>query len=52
MAGQLVTNLVNERRASGNHNVHWNASGAASGVYLYQLQVEGNSTTQKMVLMK
>lgn len=52
MAGQLVTNLVNERRASGNHNVHWNASGAASGVYLYQLQVEGNSITQKMVLMK
>jgi len=52
MKGQLVANLVNERKASGNHSVHWNASGVASGVYLYQLQVEGNSITQKMVLMK
>jgi len=52
MTGQLVKNLVNERRSAGMHSVHWNASGVASGVYLYQLQVEGQFITQKMILMK
>ena len=52
MTGQLVKNLVNERRSAGIHSVHWNASGVASGVYLYQLQVEGQFITQKMILMK
>tara|TARA_S200000501_G_C20860344_1_gene759484 strand:+ start:1254 stop:3725 length:2472 start_codon:yes stop_codon:yes gene_type:complete len=52
MKGQLVANLVNERKVSGNHSVHWNASGVASGVYLYQLQADGKSITHKMVLMK
>ena len=52
MTGQLVESLVNERRSAGVHSVHWNASGVASGVYLYQLQVGGRSITQKMILMK
>ncbi|MDP6169882.1 MAG: T9SS type A sorting domain-containing protein [Candidatus Marinimicrobia bacterium] len=52
MTGQLVESLVNERRSAGVHSVHWNASGVASGVYLYQLQVGGRFLTQKMILMK
>ena len=52
MTGQLVESLLNERRSAGIHSVHWNASGVASGVYLYQLQVGGRSITQKMILMK
>ena len=52
MKGQLVNKLVNEKRPAGVHTVHWNAETAASGVYLYQLQVGDRSITQKMVLMK
>ena len=50
--GQLVNKLVNEKRSAGVHTVHWNAETAASGVYLYQLQVGARSITQKMVLRK
>ena len=52
MKGQLVNTLVNEKRPAGVHTIHWNAGNAASGVYLYQLQVGNRSITQKMVLMK
>ena len=52
MKGQLVNTLVNEKRPAGVHTIHWNARNAASGVYLYQLQVGNRSITQKMVLMK
>ena len=50
--GQLVESLVNQTLKAGMHQVDWNASGFASGMYIYQLQSPEKSITQKMVLMK
>jgi hypothetical protein len=56
-AGRLVSTLVNGWRESGSHQVTWDASGLASGIYLYRMEVSGSGTTPttvtgKMVLMK
>ena len=37
---------------AGNHQVRWDASSAASGVYLYRLQAGDFTETKKMLLMK
>jgi len=37
---------------SGSHSVGWDASGLASGLYLYRLEAEGYVQTRKMILMK
>jgi hypothetical protein len=50
--GQLIESLVNQKLKAGMHQVDWNASGFASGMYIYQLQSSEVSITQKMVLMK
>ena len=50
--GQLVESLVNQTLKAGMHQVNWNATGFASGMYIYQLQSKEASITQKMVLMK
>ena len=58
--GEVVTTLINEELNVGTYTTHWNASGVASGVYLYRLQAGDPSTgsgqsfieTKKMVLMK
>ncbi|MFT7699501.1 MAG: hypothetical protein ACI8S7_001329, partial [Candidatus Krumholzibacteriia bacterium] len=56
-SGRLVTTLMNERREAGVHEVVWqgrDAAGrtAASGVYLYRLQVGGFTETKRMTLVK
>ncbi|UCF62935.1 MAG: T9SS type A sorting domain-containing protein [bacterium] len=50
--GQEVTTLVSYQLISGNYNFPWDASGFASGVYLYRLQAGDYVETRKMVLMK
>ncbi len=52
LIGQRVATLVNERKTAGFHQVEWDASGFASGVYLYRLEAEGYVETRKMVLMR
>jgi hypothetical protein len=52
LLGEKVADLVNEFRESGNYTVEFNASSLASGTYIYSLNVNGNSITKKMVLMK
>lgn len=52
MLGREVAVLVNETRSAGSHQVTWNAGNMASGVYLYQLTANGQSTTRRMLLMK
>ncbi|KAA0238536.1 MAG: T9SS C-terminal target domain-containing protein, partial [Chlorobiota bacterium] len=37
---------------SGYHEVNFNASRLASGVYLYQLQAQDYVSVKKMILMK
>jgi len=55
--GQLVTTLVNEPLASGPHCAVWSGEDAAgkivsSGIYFYQLNVNKQLSTKKMILLK
>ena len=50
--GQQVAVLVNERQPPGDHKVEFNASGLASGVYLYRLTAGLNVQTRKFVLVR
>ena len=60
LAGEEVASLVSEVQYAGSHQVTWNASNMASGVYLYRLQVHQSDVrqagdfvqTRKMVLLK
>ena len=50
--GQLVETLVDKEMESGYHEVNFNASRLASGVYLYQLQAGEYNSVKKMILIK
>ena len=50
--GQKVATLVNKKQPTGNYSVEWDASGFASGVYLYHLQAGDHVQTKKMIFMK
>ena len=50
--GQKVATLVDGQQDAGYHNVIWNSTNLASGVYLYQLQAESHTLTKKLVLLK
>ena len=50
--GQLVETLVDKEMESGYHEVNFDASRLASGVYLYQLQAQDYVSVKKMILMK
>ncbi len=57
VTGRKVTDLVNGWRDGGVHEVTWDASHLASGIYLYKLETSGSGATPtmmsgKMVLMK
>jgi hypothetical protein len=50
--GQLVETLVDNEMESGYHEVGFDASRLASGVYLYQLQANDYISVRKMILIK
>jgi hypothetical protein len=50
--GKEVAELVNEEKPAGYHEVEFNASNLASGVYLYRIQAGSFVDTKKMILMK
>lgn len=50
--GQKVATLVSERQKAGYHQVEWDASGFASGVYFYILKAGEFRDVKKMVLIK
>ncbi|MCH8525370.1 MAG: CotH kinase family protein [Balneolales bacterium] len=50
--GRLVTTLVDQRSAPGTHNVVFDASGLSTGVYVYQLAVNGEVQSGKMLLIR
>lgn len=52
LLGQEVRVLVDDVRAAGSHDVAFDASGLATGLYLYRLEGDGFSATRKMVLLK
>ncbi|HHI03440.1 MAG TPA: T9SS type A sorting domain-containing protein, partial [candidate division Zixibacteria bacterium] len=52
ITGAKVAMLVNETMASGPHEVTWDASEVASGVYFYRLSTGDVSQSKQMVLIK
>jgi len=52
VSGRQVRTLVSCRCAAGTHNVHFNAAGLSSGIYIYRLTTPTTVESRKMVLMK
>ena len=50
--GQEVASLLDGYVTPGLHEINWNASNLASGVYFYRLQTNSVSISKKMILMK
>ena len=51
--GEKVSTLVNQEMSSGPHEVNFNASNLASGIYIYRINVNNKFVdTKKMILMK
>jgi hypothetical protein len=50
--GQKVATLVSERTQAGHHQVEWDASGFASGVYYYRIEAGEFIDIKKMVLLR
>jgi photosystem II stability/assembly factor-like uncharacterized protein len=52
MLGQEVAVLVDKEQSAGHYTATFNGSGLSSGIYLYNLKVDGQSVTKKMMLLK
>ena len=50
--GQEVATVLQSNLSAGVHTVQFNASGLASGMYIYRLSGNGVNLIKKMVLMK
>ncbi|MBD3224687.1 MAG: T9SS type A sorting domain-containing protein [Caldithrix sp.] len=50
--GQKVATVVNEFMAAGKYKVTFDAQNLSSGIYVYQLEAQGFSDIQKMILLK
>jgi len=52
IAGRRVAELVDGIHPSGTHQINFNASRLASGIYIYRLQAGSHVQTRRMVLIK
>jgi hypothetical protein len=52
IVGARVATLLNDNMESGKHQINWDASRIASGVYYYTLRANGSEVTKKMTLLK
>lgn len=52
VTGRLAAVLLDERRSAGSHTVSWDASGMASGVYMYRITAGSFVKTKSMILLK
>ena len=52
MLGQKIKTLVNEKQPAGEYRVSFDASGLASGVYIYQLRYNNKMLSRKMLLLR
>ncbi|WP_340106251.1 cohesin domain-containing protein [Rhodohalobacter sp. 8-1] len=52
MTGRRVATLVNENKSAGWHNVTFDASNLASGMYIYRIQSGNFISTRKLTLIK
>lgn len=52
MLGREVAVLVDERKSAGRHTVLFDATGMASGMYLYKLEFDGRVVSKRMMYLK
>jgi hypothetical protein len=52
LLGQKVATLMKENLSAGTHTSEWNATGFASGIYLYRLQAGEFEQVRKMILLR
>ncbi|TNE72656.1 T9SS type A sorting domain-containing protein [bacterium] len=52
MLGREVKTLVNTQLSQGTHSFQFDANNLASGMYIYRLDIAGQSLTRKMTLVK
>jgi hypothetical protein len=52
LLGQRVSKLIDEPKVAGEHTLLFNASGLASGAYMYRLTVGNNTISKRFVLLK
>ncbi len=52
LLGQEVAVVLEEFMSPGNYDVQFDASGLASGIYIYRIRVNDYSASKKMILMK
>jgi len=52
VTGAKVVTLINEKMEAGLYSVNWDAGNAASGVYYYNLETDGEESTRKMTLLR
>lgn len=52
LRGEELASLVDSKQTAGNHEVTWDASNVASGLYFYRLQARDFVQTRKMLLLK
>ncbi|RKY95230.1 MAG: hypothetical protein DRQ13_07395, partial [Ignavibacteriae bacterium] len=50
--GQKITELVNSKLEAGRYSYQWDASNAASGIYIYELRADKFVSLKKMILLK
>jgi hypothetical protein len=50
--GEKIITLVSEQQQAGYHQIEWDASGYASGVYFYQLKTDSQMDMKKMILVQ
>ncbi|MBD3377681.1 T9SS type A sorting domain-containing protein [candidate division KSB1 bacterium] len=52
LTGAWVTTLASGQHQAGQYSVTWDASNVATGTYFYRIEIDGQSLTRKMVLLK
>jgi len=50
--GREIKEIINSNMVAGSHEVQFNSSGLASGIYLYKLEAGDFVQTRKMILLK
>lgn len=52
VVGNEITTLVDAPMGAGNYEINFNAAAFASGVYFYKLQIDNQTQTKKMILLR
>ncbi len=50
--GNEIATLVNGKTEAGTHEIHWLADRVSAGIYFYRLQMQNQSLTRKLIIIK